>query len=559
MISHATEPCRAEQTGNPSWHAHVAEVAVIVALILLVAGTPAPDVNEAHYLAKAKRYWDPGWCGPDIFLDSAAAHGAFYGLFGWPTRWLSLGAMTWCGRLGTWVLVAWAWQRLSWAILPSRYVSVLTAAWFLMLTRYGHLAGEWAVGGFEAKSVAYVCVFGGLRALALQRWAGGWAWFGAATAMHVLVGGWSMVAAALAWLLSGPTRPALRCMGPGLLVGGGLALAGLLPAWRLSAGVAAATAAEANLIYVFGRLSHHLVFHLFAPRRLALFGSLLLAWVLLARLARRCEPWSRLHGFAVGALTISVLGIFLDLALLCDPTWAARVLRFYWFRLSDVAVPLVVSLAVPLVLRRWESRGHWAVRALWAAAVLAPMLLLGSLYVDQQRDFRPGGIVQSSPRGAWTDRQQTARYRAWQDACRWIDQHTEPHARFLTPRHQQTFKWYAQRAEVACWKDIPQDASSIVAWWRLLHEIYPPAVVERGLGAWSDERLLEIVQREQVDYIVVDRGATRRRLGFPRLYPASPREEGWFEVYRAGSERPAGSEVADSMIPDHAPLSPPDD
>jgi hypothetical protein len=534
MIGSATEPRSTAPAAGTSWRGHVAEAALIVALVFLVAGTAPPDVNEAHYLTKAKHWWAPSWCGADVFLDSADAHAVFFGLFGWPTLWLSFTAVTWCGRLVTWALVAWAWQRLSWSIMPHRYVSVLTAAWFLVLTGHFQLAGEWAIGGVEAKAVAYVCVLWALRAVVRQRWDQAWVWLGAATALHVLVGGWSSVATALAWLLSGPSRPALRSMWLGLVIGAGLSLLGFLPALWLSFGVDPATAAEANVIYVFGRLPHHLVFHMFAPARLVMFGLLMIAWLLLSRLAWRCEPWACLHRFAIGALSIAVVGIMLDLVLLSLPPLAAKLLRFYWFRLSDVAVPLAVTMAIPVVLKRWQAELLPAARYLWAAAVLVPAVVLGSVVAEHEMDFRPGGIVQSSPRGSWTDEQLVARYRSWQETCQWIKQHTDPHARFLTPRNQQTFKWYAERAEVTCWKDIPQAQASIVIWWRLLQEIYPQAVIEHGLGAWSDEQLREIAQREQVDYIVVDRSHTNRRLGFPRVYPESPRDEAWFEVYQAG-------------------------
>lgn len=513
------------------WRGQVTELVCIFALIFLCYGTPPPDVNEAHYLVKAKHFWDPSWCASDVFLDSADAHPVFYWLFGWPTLWVSLATATWCGRLVVWAAVTWSWQRLSWSIVPYRYASVLTAAWFLTLNHTCQLAGEWAVGGLEAKGAAYALVFWALGSLVSGRWSRAWIALGAATALHVLVGGWSLIAAAIAWLLAGADRPALRSMWPGLLVGGGLALAGLLPALWLTADVDRATASTANMIYVFDRLSHHLVFHRFAPDRLLVFSALLVVWMMLSWSVAGSTPWLRLHRFAQGALVIAVVGIGLDLLLLYHRALAAELLRFYWFRLVDVAVPLAIAFGVPLAIDCWSGARRPARRALWGLAVAAPLLLLGTAFVERQLDFRPGGIVQSSPAGFWTRGSLVARTGTWQDICRWAADHTDPQARFLTPRNQQTFKWYAQRSEVACWKDIPQDPASIVAWSQLLREIYPLAVIERGLGAWSDDQLRAIAARQQIHYILVDRAYTKRRLGFRRVYPESPREEAWFELY----------------------------
>ena len=103
------------------------EVLLIFALFFAVAGSAAPDVNEAHYLAKARHYWDNSWCPSDFFLGSADAHTVFYWTFGWLTRFISLNATAWVGRAVTWLLLAWAWRRLSMAIVPLPWTSLLTA------------------------------------------------------------------------------------------------------------------------------------------------------------------------------------------------------------------------------------------------------------------------------------------------------------------------------------------------------------------------------------------------------------------------------------------------
>ncbi|MHB8954774.1 MAG: DUF6798 domain-containing protein [Pirellulaceae bacterium] len=510
------------------------ETALIVVLVFLYAGTPPPDVNEAHYLTKAKHYWNPTWCATDVFLTSADAHRTFCAVFGWPSLWVSLPVVAWMGRFVVWSLMALGWQRLSWSILPRRHVSLLSAAWFLMLSDYCHLAGEWAVGGLEAKGIAYACVLGALHAMVSRRWSAAWIWLGAASAFHVLVGGWSAVAAAIAWWLSPRERLPLRQMWPGLAAGFALALLGLVPALTLTSGADPEITSKAHQIYVFGRLSHHLLFLSFGVERWAMFGLLVGAWVGLWWMARRSERWRILHRFALGAVMIALAGMVVDRLTCSCPPLAAHWLRFYWYRLADVAVPLCVALAVPWTLNRWEAQRLPTVRILWGIAVLLPMWALGILFVEHHLDFRPGAIVQSSPPRRMNPRQLTARYRAWQDVCAWIASHTKPEDRFLTPRNQQTFKWYAGRAEVVCWKDLPQDPVSINQWWLMLQDIYPSSVIEGGLAAWSDEQLLAIAEEQQVSYIVLDRAQGTRRLGFERVYPESPAATGWFEVYRVG-------------------------
>src|SRR4051794_38143701 len=106
------------------------EIVLVWLVFIAHAGWPVPDVNEPHYLGKAKHYWDPAWCPHDFFLDSADSHQVFYLTAGWLSRWLSLEAFAWCGRLVTWALMAWAWRRLSFALVPRLWWSVFSAALF---------------------------------------------------------------------------------------------------------------------------------------------------------------------------------------------------------------------------------------------------------------------------------------------------------------------------------------------------------------------------------------------------------------------------------------------
>src|SRR5438874_1639684 len=111
------------------WRAAV-EVLLVFAVFFLHGAWPVPDVNEPHYLSKAKHYWDNSWCKNDFFLSTADAHQVFYWTFGWVTRFLSLEQAAWLGRLLTWALLAWAWRRLSRAVLPRAWLPVLSAELF---------------------------------------------------------------------------------------------------------------------------------------------------------------------------------------------------------------------------------------------------------------------------------------------------------------------------------------------------------------------------------------------------------------------------------------------
>ena len=212
------------------------DVALIFVIFFVHAGWSAPDVNEAHYLCKAKHFWDGSWCEGDHFLESADAHLVFFWSCGWLTKYLPLPVTAWLGRVITWALLAWTWQRLSSAIVPRPLYAVLSAALFVAFIDAGNLAGEWVVGGFEAKGLAYAAVFGALGALVKREWNRCWILLGVALALHALVGGWSAIAVGVVWCLDG-CRPSLRTMSPGLVLGGLIAAAGLWPTLTLNSNV----------------------------------------------------------------------------------------------------------------------------------------------------------------------------------------------------------------------------------------------------------------------------------------------------------------------------------
>ena len=515
------------EDGNQRWTSRWAaalEVALIFLLFFLYAGWPPPDVNEAHYLAKAKHYWQPDWCPTDHFLTSADAHLVFYWTFGWLTRLAPLDLVAWVGRFLTWSLLAWSWRRLSWAVVPQPFASLLTACAFLLFNNRFHMAGEWVVGGVEAKGLAYALVFFALGSLLRQRWNAAWILLGVATAFHPLVGGWSLLAAGCSWLSCQHSRPPFVKMLPALCAGLVLALPGLIPALLLNRGVEAEVIRQANMIYVYGRLPHHLVFHRFPHAYMARHAFLLLLWLAACR-ATPCQLSAGvvgqrpLRGFVGGAVLIAILGIVIDQSLLYHLDVAAGLLRYYWYRLSDAILAAGAALAVVgWVLALRATRPAWGTAALVVAVLAAGGNLAWTNY-QRRSDLRPQADVQVLP--AWPDdpARTDRTYDDWRQACRWIAENTPTDACFITPKMQQTFKWYAERSEVCCGKDVPQDAVRLGEWWQRQRDLYPRKVAAGGLVAHGESGLRELAQKYGADYVVLDRSASARPLLFRRVYP----------------------------------------
>jgi len=483
-------------------------------VFFIVGGAPAPQVNETYYLTKAKHYWQPDWCAGDMFLESADAHAVFYWSVGWLSKYFSLPTVAWIGRVAAWLLLACSWQSLSRRVLPGPWRALLSAMLFVTLIHHTAFAGEWVIGGVEGKCFAYALVFWGLSALADGRWQAVWPWLGLASSFHVLVGGWSTVAVSLVWLTQPRgERLELKRMLPSLLCGGVLALPGIIPAMQLTAGVDAATTDEANRIYVFDRIPHHL-----APLQLPMaelltksirYEALLFAFLLLWLCCRReiergkratthAQKLDRLMLFAAASLVFAATALVWQVITWDHPLLAATLLKYYLFRLSDIAVPLAVCLAVGwLINLLLERKSKWATGLMFLAIALP----CWQLFAIGARHY-----TNPSPPADHAVRDTTA----WQEACVWAREHTPRESLFLVPRRAQSFNWNASRPDLVTWKEVPQDAEALLIWHRRYFDVFyytdetGERVAYNSLAQQGTERIRELAKKYSVDYVLTD-------------------------------------------------------
>jgi hypothetical protein len=517
----------------------VAEILLVVLVFFSLTGDPPPNVNEAHYLCRLKHAWNPSWAAGDLFLDSQDTQKLFIWTFGWVTRFVSLTATAWIGRFVAWTMLAWAWQRLSWRLVPQRLASVLSAALFVAFNEHLHLAGEWVVGGVEAKCFAYAFVMFALRDVIDRRWNRAWLLLGIATAFHPLVGGWSGLSCAAIWFLNDRRTVTITSMLPGLICGAVISLPGILPALMLTWNEPPDIVAEANRIYVFERLPHHLA-PLTLPieefsRRLIGHSALVLVLTALIltlhRLTRagatgfasalpqhnqtrpatsppsesslHLHSLSRIAQFAFGALFLAAVGFAIEIALWNHPSFAALLLKYYWFRLTDFALPMAAAFyATSLIVSGLALRRAWAPWALAIAIAACGWNIASATYTRYENRLPPADQKIREPE-------------LWNKACEWAAKNTPADALFLTPRLNLTFKWRAGRPEVVNRKDLPQDARSIIEWDRRIKHIYY-AIIEGeeqpldSLGILGTEQVRTLALQNDADYVLMDRGQLLR-------------------------------------------------
>ncbi len=257
----------------------LADCLVTFCIYFLYAGAMVPGVNETHYWIKAKHFWNSEFVSKDLFAASGDAHWFFFQSIGWITLWLPLSWTAWVTRILGWGVLSGSWCYLANSVTNRAWSGSLSSLLFLTCIHYGHLSGEWVIGGMEAKIFAYAALWMGLACMCTDRWPMAWIWMGVASAFHVLVGGWATLTLML--LYASTTRCYLpwgrswRPQWPWLFAGGSLSLLGLIPAILVNRGASIDLQSQGAWLHVYYRLAHHLAPLSFSRERWMSFSILL--------------------------------------------------------------------------------------------------------------------------------------------------------------------------------------------------------------------------------------------------------------------------------------------
>ena len=454
---------------------------LILPLLCLWAGfsaysfchAPIPGVNEPHYLTKSLHSWEPTWCAGDFFLESSNAHLVFYRTVGAFTVVSSFATAAAIGRVLACLLLALGWQRLCTRLTNDCWSGCLSGALFLLLASVGNFSGEWLLGGVEAKVFAYGFVLAGIALLLdNRRWQAG-LMLGVGVAMHPLVGLWAVIAMSMTvtWSLISnsfeqgvpATVATVRSFvaRPDVIIATGLFLVvsawGVVPALMSVLSADPGLSFEANYIQVFYRLPHHLDPMRFKPSAYVGYSILALAAWLLNRQIRDTTPAGKPLRFLSRTVAcsgiIAVTGVLIGLGPRPPvemPYYEFRMnlLKFYPFRMFDVALPILVSCQVAILLS--ERRLLCVIMPARSRTFIVATCFVSALFLNAGR----GSI----------DRMTDTQRDDWRSLCRWMKENTPQDSLVLTPKESRSFKWFAERPEYVAFKDCPQDATGIVEW-----------------------------------------------------------------------------------------------
>jgi hypothetical protein len=460
----------------------------------------------------ARQFADPTFLPGDWFLNLPVGPRTPFQIVLWPlVRTLPLVAVSIVGRVLALLALAIALSRLARRLGLTPAATVLAVGVYVVLGQ-SLVAGEWIFGSLESKVAAYALIAYGLEQLIVGQLARAGLLFGAATTLHVIVGGWATVAAVITvlWSGTGTARERWRALALALLA----AAPGLTLALYAAATADAAGRASASDLYVHFRNPHHA-----DPRAWAISwrtitkGTAVLAvlgWTLYARPRASAEAW--IARFA--------LATFLPLGSVLLATRFPSghvVLQLFPFRVGS-AITLLAGVALgTAMLLRWFP----APLARWLPRVAG----LGIAVLAVQAFARNLALLRVFPEGGWPSNVSAERAHSLLDACTFVRQHTDPDALVLASPAIDSIGYLMRRPVVVLFKCVPSHPRALHEWhgrlvdmnggpfrlpgWSAQHE------VDANFRALSRDQYLALGEKYGASVLLVRR---RDDLDLPVLY-----------------------------------------
>jgi len=179
---------------------------LLFALVLNREGDHMPTGNEFIYLLYFFKAWHPKFLATDwTFQETTAGHAIFNYATGWLTLLMPLKAAAWVGRVCSWAATFIGLFRLGRHFrIPPWAIGAGILLW--LLQRQSPVTGEWMIGTFEAKVIAYIFLLFGIDAAIRGKNLLAGILCGLAFSFHTAVGMWGGAAVGVAVLLNNRIR-----------------------------------------------------------------------------------------------------------------------------------------------------------------------------------------------------------------------------------------------------------------------------------------------------------------------------------------------------------------
>jgi hypothetical protein len=397
-------------------------------LILNREGAHVPSNNESLYLLQLAKLWNPDFLSNDwTFSGLLFTHFVFNFIFGSLTLLLSLEVVGWIGRILSWSLILVSlFQFGKHFRIPLWMITVSILLWLF----YGQsiVGGEWILGTFEAKCIAYALLFFSLDGFMQERQVRPSILLGLAFSFHPLVGFWGGLAIGLSLLvLRHPIKAIMKCGSYAVL----FALPGLIPllvaSWN-----GEPQSSEALRFVSLVVIPYHLDPFYFASSKL----FLLLLGILLCFNWLQFRSEGKSHGLRFLISFQAFLGLFFILGFLARFTENYELLMLMPCRLFPVLLPLFFFFHLSSALHHSSSIKTGKVLVTVGCFALAMFGNPVDVFVDTVKKHY----------SMWTRQEEDV-----EGAFKWIAKNTPTNSIVISPPWRGESFYLSQRAQVASW------------------------------------------------------------------------------------------------------------
>lgn len=457
--------------------------------------------NEVDVMPLAKHHVDPAWISQDWYLNQTAGYRLLFNdIVGWLIVQFGFLAASIIGRLVCYSLVALGLVLIGHKLkLSFLYLLLAIMACTCQGYNQGAIAGEWFVGGLEAKAFAYGLILIAIASMLERRYLAMTLLLGLATSFHVLVGGWAFLTT-LGWLCFRPSTrlSKLKEIGFLLMLVYGITSIFAIPAVAQHLFTEESTSTisfSPSFIYVFIRLGHHLnpfswgIISWFKPiiyllllnqsikllraqkdreelnlRESEVFSS---ETVTRGNLASVSAPSEAITVFNNGTIARLELGEFALISLIPFAIGLAIVpfdrqgnwLQYYPFRFGDVMLPIITCLLTAGTLQSYWSKSKKFSQRL--ARILIGLLVIQSgIFAYQAFGLQqfPSAQQEVNPQ--------------WKIMSNWIRSHTPQDAIVVShPIELVNFSWLTERGTIAKIKLFPQTDQKIIEYYQRIDDL----------------------------------------------------------------------------------------
>ena len=488
-----------------SRHSSPLSFVLLFLCLLILKGWPVPSGNEYTYLTQPLKQWHTNYLLNDwTYSRPSYTHFVFNFVAGLLTLVLPLELVGWLGRILCWSLIITALLRVGRHFqIPRGLTTISILCWLL----YGQsvVAGEWIVGTFEAKSVAYVFLLFALDAFFQKRDTLASILLGLTFSFHPAVGLWSGLAIASSLvLLRYPPKTLLSVAGYTTL----FALPGLIALLPALLAPGAGSAEDWKFMVLFR--SPNTLDPLSWPKRDILNAYILL---LFNWLHFRTDSQNQTFRFLISFQLL--LAFFFSLGLLARLTEAYIFLRLMPFRLFPVFTLLLFFFHLMNAYHHYTPvKRSSLLAAVGFLALLTFNNPLGS-FVDQARGNRL----------SWTQEQD-----AVSKAFVWLARHTPNGVTAILPPWRSDGFYLSQRAQIGAWRAIPDDR--LTEWRERLEALVGPnfvqppngtldEVMEAAYSKLPEADIASVVRKYGGDYLI-----SKAQYPYPVLF-----DSGTYRVY----------------------------